>query len=112
MKTWRKALDLGYGCQGHLEVQKSWGGCSQACFHISLEMPVSKLAYLQYLATRGPCRDEWRSRGWVIDLKAVIEWICVCSPRALAGREYLPLPPSKGSSTINYEAGKSMSFPY
>lgn len=29
MKTWRKALDLGYGCQGHLEVQKSWGGAAR-----------------------------------------------------------------------------------
>lgn len=26
MQTWQKALDLGYGCQEHLEVQKSWGG--------------------------------------------------------------------------------------
>lgn len=25
MQTWRKALDCGYGCQEHLEVQKNWG---------------------------------------------------------------------------------------
>lgn len=60
-QMWRKALKHGYGCQELLEVQNN-GEWQLDLFQRSLGMIVTKQAYLEWLAARNLCRDEWRSR--------------------------------------------------